>query len=539
MLKIILPLLLLLLSPNALLAVEQASKNQTIDYQSRFTAAEKRWLRAHPVLRHGVVSGHKPFEYIDENKLYRGLTSDYVAIIADQLNIQFETVVFDTFAELGLAISNNDIHLSSYLPPYWEDFAIFSEPVIRMPIVMFARQDASLVIGLSAIDTERVIVERPSRAEEILSRDFPSMSLSYVSTPSEGITAVVEGEADIFIHNVFSVEYYQRIDGLEQLKVVGQTPYEFDIKFAVHPSMAPLIPIIQKVISGLSVREQRLIFDKWVNIELQNSTDIRQIVASVISIFALISLLFAIVLRWNTLLQREVDERTREIENSSQQLRELARHMERVREEEKTKLAREIHDELGHSLTAINMGVRKLRQGFLKHPQTANATAIPQLTAISEVIRDAALTSRRIMSDLRPSVLEDLGLGAAIEWLAHEFENNYGIKCRLQVSELLQPLSDEVATALFRIIQESLTNIAKHSKAENAQIIMTCGEDWLTIQIQDDGVGLDVSRPSNAGSFGVQGMHERALACGGELSLTNSVLGGASLRVQIPLSTIS
>lgn len=236
---------------------------------------ETRWLREHPVLRHGVIDGHRPFEYIDEEQIYRGLTSDYMKILGEQLGIRFEIVVTQKFDVLGQGLADGDLDIASYLPPAWPDVVEYSAPIIEMPIVMFGRQDAALLTGLEALDDERVIVERPSRAQELLMREYPNLSLIYVETPAEGIMAVAEGDADIFIHNVFSVEYYQRKLGLKPLKVVASTPYFFNISLAVNPDFRSLIPMIHKVVGGLSEREKRLIFDKWINVEVERQFNFR------------------------------------------------------------------------------------------------------------------------------------------------------------------------------------------------------------------------------------------------------------------------
>ena len=504
------------------------------------TTRDRRWLKEHAILRHGIVDGHKPFEYIDADGVYRGLTSDYIKIIGEQLGISFETVVTREFETLSKYLDEERVDISSYLPPAWVEPGAISDSIIQMPIVMFARQEAALITGLDALDKERVVVEKPSRAQELLSRDFPEMPLLYVETPAEGLRAVENGDADIFIHNVFSVEYYQRKLNLKPLKIVSTTPYVFTIKFAVNRDLVPLIPMIHKVIAGLSEREKRLIFDKWINVEVERRLDFRSIFYWGGGILLLLMLVFSVILHWNKLLKVEVHERTREIEKSSQELRNLARHMDKVREEEKAILAREIHDELGHALTALIMSVRQL--GHLvrkdkKGESRSSGAILDQLDELSTLVRKASNTSRRIISDLRPSVLEDLGLLAATEWLVHEFETHYGKTCRIRATDISLTLSDGATTALFRIVQESLTNIAKHADAKNVEITMACGDDWFTLQISDDGKGLDSDWEGKDGCYGLQGMRERVLGFGGELSLTNGQTGGASLRVQIPLTS--
>ena len=140
------------------------------------------------------------------------------------------------------------------------------------------------------------------------------------------------------------------------------------------------------------------------------------------------------------------------------------------------------------------------------------------------------------MSDLRPSMLEDLGLVAAIEWLAHEFEVHYGIPCEVNAAEQLPELQDDALIALFRIAQESLTNIAKHAGASKAEVELAASDHTVTLTIRDDGKGIPAGWATKEGSFGLLGISERALALGGELSVANRDGGGACVQVKIPVA---
>ena len=421
-----------------------------------------------------------------------------------------------------------------------------------MPIALFGRQDSALIVGIESIRDERVVIEKPSKAQHILSKLYPQIAVSYVDTPAEGIQAVLAGNADIFIHNVFSVEFYTRKLGLPQLKTVSNTPYTFEIAFAVTEELRPFIPIVQKVISGLSKRERQLIFDKWVNIEITRKLDLKTIGLWAGGLLLLVLLVFLAILRWNKILQETVAFRTQELELSSKNLRSLARHMDEVREEEKAKLAREIHDELGHTLIALTMAVRRLKSTASKNfnPPELNSSLIKsspikdspikslelnnQFDEIKALLMQASSTSRSIMSDLRPSVLEDFGLAAAIEWLAHEFEIHHQTLCIVRGAQPPDSISPTIAIAVFRIVQESLTNIAKHAKAKKVQIKLSSNNGLLKVEIIDDGVGLQSGWDEKEGSFGFQGMLERAMSFNGEISVAHGNKSGVVLRLQIP-----
>jgi signal transduction histidine kinase len=139
------------------------------------------------------------------------------------------------------------------------------------------------------------------------------------------------------------------------------------------------------------------------------------------------------------------------------------------------------------------------------------------------------------MSDLRPSVLNDLGLVAAIEWLVHDFEEHAGIQCIVNADVGEPEVPDEVAIALFRIAQEALTNVAKHARAATATVSLHLDANRLVLEISDDGIGIASDWNSKKGSFGLIGMRERAIAIGGELHVLSGLKSGGRIRVEVPL----
>ena len=497
--------------------------------------AERAWLSRHPVIRHGVMRGHEPFEFATEQGAADGLTSDYMKIIEQRLGVRFEPVIVEDFAELAREMQHGNIDIASYLPPStaWTDVLVYSEPVISMPIAVFGRQDADLVFEVQVLDQWRVAVEHPSRALEIFSRDWPELELLHVDSPVAGLRAVLDGDVDYFIHNVFSVEYFHRKHGLDPLRIALMTPYSFDIRISTRQQLAPVIPLIHKVLDSLSEHERTLIFDKWVNLRSETDFDWGRAVAIGSAIAGLLSLGLVTILYWNRRLTREVEARTRDLEASKETLRALALHLDQVREEEKTRLALEIHDELGHTLTALAMSARRFASQLKASGDEDGLKAVEEMRRLT---REATATSRRIMSDLRPSMLEDLGLVAAIEWLAHEFEANCAIPCTVSAGGDVPELPGGASIALFRIVQESLTNIAKHAGASRADIELETRGPSVRLTISDDGKGIPDGWQSKEGSFGLLGISERALALGGEMTVRNRRNKGARIQVSIPVT---
>jgi len=514
--------------------------------------SERAWLAQHPVILHGVVDQareHEPFEYYDDHGRYRGLTSDYFQILAEQLGLKFIEIKKQSLPAIGAALDSGEIDIASYLPLV-DSRRIdreYSEPIIRMPIVLLGRVDAPLITSLFSIGSEIIAVEKYSYADRILQINHPDINIKYVDSTQDGLRALQKAEVDVFIHNAFSAEFFQRKMGLSPFKIVNTTPYTFDIHFTVNKNLAPLIPILQKVMAGLSEREERLLFDKWINIQVERQLDWRTVIFWGGLCLLVVLVVIGGILIWNRHLASEVAVRTVELENSSNELRDLARHMTRVREDEKSMLAREIHDELGHTLTALSMGMRRLEglfksgsmeQNVFAAEESGQAIGVPienKFRELINLVKEASRTSRKIMSDLRPGVLEDLGLTAALEWLVHEFQTQCDIECTLFADDISAGISDDAATALFRIVQESLTNIAKHADATHITVSLKRETAAIVLCIVDDGKGLSRNWETKEGSFGLKGMRERTLALGGELHVEPAEDGGVSLRLQVPI----
>ena len=210
-------------------------------------------------------------------------------------------------------------------------------------------------------------------------------------------------------------------------------------------------------------------------------------------------------------------------------LRQMAGHQESVKEDERKRIARDIHDELGQNLMAlrIDLSLMAARPDMLADTRNMAGAA---LTLIDTTIRAV----RSIINDLRPGVL-DLGLHAAVEWQARQFEQRSGIVCDLQIDHGEFMLDDKRATALFRIVQESLSNILRHAQASQVHIQMQLREGRLLLRIADDGVGLSAGKRTKANAYGLTGIQERLHAMGGTFSIANNAGGGMALEVSIPI----
>ena len=237
-----------------------------------------------------------------------------------------------------------------------------------------------------------------------------------------------------------------------------------------------------------------------------------------------------------TAVLRDATERRRAeaaLQENNQQLRDLSASLEKVREEERTRISRELHDDLGQQLTGL-----KLDMSWLANRLKEGREADPEKVAAMRRSLDAAVTSvRRISTELRPLVLDDLGFIDALKWHAADLAKRSGLQIDLNFSELEIHLGDGVATALFRIVQESLNNIVKHANAHNVLIQLSSDDHELNLTIRDDGQGL--SDDTSSGGLGLISMRERALAFGGVFSVASNHDRGVTVRVQVPMQSHS
>ena len=225
--------------------------------------------------------------------------------------------------------------------------------------------------------------------------------------------------------------------------------------------------------------------------------------------------------------RKETEEK---IIKSEQQVRNFVKHLSDVLEDERTRIAREIHDELGQRLAGVKFGLSSLK----KQSDAQNNIS----EKVSEMIRDvddSIQSLRKIATELRPGILDTLGLIASIEWLAGEFEKKTGIKCLLELNVKDQVFDEKISICFFRICQEGLNNVTKHSNASEVTIRMTENGPALEIIISDNGKGIDNERLENPFSLGIVGMRERADMIKGRFKIESKKGSGTSLHLEAPI----
>ncbi|HKW97367.1 MAG TPA: ATP-binding protein [Bryobacteraceae bacterium] len=230
-------------------------------------------------------------------------------------------------------------------------------------------------------------------------------------------------------------------------------------------------------------------------------------------------------------LERRTELQHRKTEEAEQALRLLSHRLVKAQEEERRSLSRELHDEVGQILTALRMEV-----GSLEQLRTENGQAFQEHVEDAKQLAEQSLRAVRDMAmGLRPSMLDDLGLGPAVEWQARDFARRVGVPVSVEIDGDLKQISDAQRTCVYRVVQEALTNCARHAQAKNIRITLHGSEESLTLSVEDDGIGMASEIPERAG-IGLVGIEERVRELGGTIHIQSQPARGTMLRIKIPLN---
>nr|WP_254367077.1 sensor histidine kinase [Paraburkholderia sp. NMBU_R16] len=235
-------------------------------------------------------------------------------------------------------------------------------------------------------------------------------------------------------------------------------------------------------------------------------------------------------------LTREVSDRKRAehaLRRSQAELRDLAAISSSAREQEKRRIARELHDELAQTLATLRLEIDR----FGEQQTTASGLPPPKLEDMRSLVDEAVTSTRRIASDLRPAMLDDLGLAAAVQWLTDAFEQRHGIDCELIVEPVDFDLDEPYASTAYRIVQESLTNVARHAQATRAWVSLLRENGQVVLRVRDNGVGFEPLARRKPTSFGLAGLRERAYLVDGKLDIESAPGQGTTIEVRIPMPT--
>lgn len=307
-------------------------------------------------------------------------------------------------------------------------------------------------------------------------------------------------------------------------KILGYTKEEF-----LHLSPSGIIS--QKFINDFNIIMDRLLQDGHVIYDtVYRAKDKKLFPVEVNSHLFLFNEKLTVLSIARDITDRKLAEE--KLKKSSSLLRGLATHLQTIREEERTLIAREIHDELGQVLTVLKIQISLL--GNKLNPE--QLTLKEKVNLLTELIDQSVESVQKISSKLRPIILDQLGLNAAIDWQTEEFEKLTNIKCSLVIPKDDLQLSSNKSTAIFRIFQEALTNIARHSGADKVNISLLSDKNNITLEVTDNGKGISTEQVKDFKSLGIHGMEERAMIFGGQVTFDSFSVKGTKVKVEIPIN---
>ncbi|HTD93312.1 MAG TPA: PAS domain S-box protein [Chitinophagaceae bacterium] len=354
------------------------------------------------------------------------------------------------------------------------------------------------------------------QAEDELRLAYQGLSYHVENSP----LAVIELDKDLFVKRWSNRA--EEIFGWKASEALGKNVYDPSFPIIYIEDVPEVDKINEQLMKGIVDRnlsrnrnytkDGNIIYCEWYNSVLRDEH------GDVITILSLVL----------NVTERKKTEDT--LQQSYEEIRRLTEHLQKIREEERRYIAREIHDELGQQLTAIKMDVAWIDK---KMPDES-IDIKRKLKNIISLLDGSNQSIRRILSELRPRILDDHGLLEGIEWLGQQFAETTGIPVKLTVPEKDIIVSEQIATCIFRVCQEALTNITRHSHAKKVSNSITIVEKSIVLVIEDDGTGFDIESVQTTTSFGILGMKERVLSLGGKFELVSSPGKGTKITASLP-----
>lgn len=303
MIKLLLFVLLLVTATVSENAVAQDDRSGGLD----LTEAEKSWIATHPEIRLAVDIDWAPFEFVDDDRQYKGMAADYIALIQKRLGLKFIVDKTRSWSEMVQAVKDHNLDAFSLVvkTPQRLEYVNFTRPYISFPMVIVTRSSEPFVDGIGALRNETVGVVKSYATHDLLMENNPDIKLVTSTNLREGLKAVSEGKVYAFIDNLAAIGHIIREEGFSNLKVSGQTPYRFELSMAVRKDWPQLVPILQKALDSISEEERDEIYNRWIRVKFQKEIEFSILLIVVaVAMFSLLAFY-----AWNRLLKREIRHR--------------------------------------------------------------------------------------------------------------------------------------------------------------------------------------------------------------------------------------
>jgi signal transduction histidine kinase len=367
----------------------------------------------------------------------------------------------------------------------------------------------------------------PARdAEREIGVEMAALSERTAGNPVQSsLMQTVRTQAAATLHEVAAIVELRRSEGFDAARAAVVTHHD---KLAMDT--------LRLALDGMAQEERRVRATRVDELHFDQRAMRLGIFAVAILNFLLVSI--GAVFLWRDLVRRAREsaalaarsaDLAAEVDARTAQLRELSRFLQKDREQEKAQVARELHDELGGALAAAKIDLQLLRERGPTAPDTP-----ARLDRINQALDEAVVAKRRIVEDLRPTLLDNLGISAALRWQCEQYAKRTSCPCNVQLGDADRALSPDMSIAVYRIVQEALTNTSKYAQARSVDVSLRCEGGRWHLRIHDDGVGIDLAKQHHPTSHGLMSIRERARALGGEARFSGGTGKGTTVDVWFP-----
>lgn len=502
--------------------LSQDSFYQTNRFSALLTPNELEWLKENKIIRLATQPATYPLGFLDEQGEFSGLVGEYVHHIKDALGIQYNLVHHDSWAHLFQNFQDQNVDLVSAMVniPERAGSINFTVPYFSTPNVIVTRNDSTIGKSLESLEGKKTGIS-DGYLVSLIQRDYPDIDVVVTANSDETLSLVADGMLDAAIEAITVVNYEIAQAEHHNLIITSLTPYSFELSMAVRQGMEPLVPILNKIISDITVEENEQYTNKWLPSYVTTGVELKTVLYWVIPMVIVIMTLVLLLMFKNNLQLKQLLERNRY----------LARRIVAVQENERKALSGDLHDEIGQNLTALQLQVNAAKASNDSEQMSSLLEDINNLTTITYN------STQELMHGLRPLVLNEYGLDHALSnQVITKLLDESNITYHKSFVGEFDDLSEEITTNMYRIAQECITNASKHSQAENLYVICSRSKQYLRMSIEDDGIGFDVNNvKKNTHGLGLTSIQDRVDTMGGEYSVRSSD-DGTTYEFSFPLN---
>jgi signal transduction histidine kinase len=485
---------------------------------------------------------------VDQQQIYKGLTTDYMKLVEKKLGVRFMRLYTDSWEQVLEAEKRGEIDIHPVLARS-EDRSrnwLFTDPYLRIPMIVVTRASLKDKFSPAKMRTMRMGVGHGFGIDEFVAEHCKDYNIVPVESDRFGLIEVSMGEIDLMITDLASASYYIESEGLTNLRLVATMGSLYEFCFASRRDEPLLHSILNKALKQITREERNAVYNRWIVFDTRPFYKNRLFWYSVIFAMFMVMVVITAILFWNSMLKAEVKVKTQELRLANEQLEQrveerteqlseinkllqqkieeravMARDLLHISGSERARIGRELHDSIGQEMVAITFLCRALEG----RARESDADLGDGLARVSEHVEGVIAGMKRIVRGLLPVDIMDRGLVVALGQMAREVESTYNVVCGFECEseDALKISSNALATNIYRIAQEAVSNAVKHAGAKNIEISMSEADGKGILRVKDDGHGIDKSNTHAGMGLGI--MRYRAELARGGLVINSSADG--------------